>query len=110
MGLFDVVYRGSDEMYFKAEAAVKETIEKLGENAPVAFANTAFNLSCILAYTGLKVTTMAELRDALVPIRAMMTRGWAHRRRLPLRRRHRYGRRSHRGLQVRREPQALRRR
>ncbi len=75
MGLFDVVYRGSDEMYFKAEAAVKETIEKIGADAPVAFANTAFNLSCILAYTGLKVTTMAELRDALVPIRAMMTRG-----------------------------------
>ena len=75
MGLFDVVYRGSDEMYFKAEAAVKETIEKIGADAPVAFGNTAYYLSCIKAYTGLEVKTMGELEAALVPIRAMMTRG-----------------------------------
>ena len=74
MGLFDVVYHGSDEMYFKAEAAVKETIEKIGENAPVSFGNTAYYLACIKAYTALEVTNMAQLRDALVPIRAMMTR------------------------------------
>ncbi len=76
MGLFDVVFHGSDEMYFKAEAAVKETIEKIGENAPVAFGNTAYYLACIKAYTGLEVTNMAQLRDSLVPIRAMMTRNY----------------------------------
>ena len=75
MGLFDVVYRGSDEMYFKAEAAVKETIEKIGADAPVAFGNTAYYLACIKAYTGLEVKTMGELEAALQPIRAMMTRG-----------------------------------
>ena len=76
MGLFDVVFHGSDEMYFKAEAAVKETIEKIGENAPVSFGNTAYYLACIKAYTGLEVTNMAQLRDSLVPIRAMMTRNY----------------------------------
>lgn len=74
MGLFDVAFRGSDEMYFKAEAAVKETIEKVGEDAPVSFGSTAYYLACIYAYTGLKVETMGQLRDALKPIRDMMTR------------------------------------
>ena len=52
MGLFDVVYHGSDEMYEKARIAVRETIEKLGEDAPVAFGGTAYHLACIKAYTG----------------------------------------------------------
>ncbi len=74
MGLFDVVFHGSDEMYALAETAVKETLEKIGEDAPVAFGSTAYYLACIKAYTGLEVTNMAQLRDALTPIRAMMTR------------------------------------
>ncbi len=76
MGLFDVVFHGSDEMYEKARIAVRETIEKLGEDAPVAFGGTAYHLACIKAYTGVDVSNLAELREVLAPIRAMMTRNY----------------------------------
>ena len=33
MGLFDRVFRGSDEMYFKAEAELNAAIAELGEDA-----------------------------------------------------------------------------
>jgi hypothetical protein len=74
--LFDRVFRGSDEMYSLAEKAVDKTIEKLGAEAPVAFGSTAYFLPCIYAYTGRKVTTLGELKAALEPIRAMMTRNY----------------------------------
>ena len=76
MGLFDRVFRGSDEMYAHAEAAVNDTLAKLGEDAPVAFGSTAYYLACIYAYTGREVKTMGQLRDALPSIRAMMTRNY----------------------------------
>lgn len=76
LGLFDRVFRGSDEMFERASNAVEETIKKLGEDAPVAFGHTAYYLACIYAYTGLKVTNMGELKAALEPIRAMMTRNY----------------------------------
>ncbi len=74
MGLFDRVFRGSDEMYALAEKSVDETIKQLGSDAPVAFPNTAYFLACIYAYTGLKVTNLGELKAALTPIREMMTK------------------------------------
>ena len=76
MGLFDRVFRGSDEMFALAEAAADKTIEKLGPDAPVAFGSTAYFLPCIYAYTGLKVTKMSELKAAIEPIKALLTRNY----------------------------------
>ncbi len=74
MGLFETVFRGSDEMYFKAEAEVNAVIAELGEDAPMTMPDTAYFLACIYAYLGRKVTRLGELKEALAEIRAMMTR------------------------------------
>ncbi len=74
MALFERVFRGSDEMFAKAEAEVNAVIAELGENAPLTMPSTAYYLACIYAYIGKKVTNLAELRDALTDIKAMMTR------------------------------------
>ena len=74
MGLFDRVFRGSDEMYFKAESELNLVISELGENAPMTMPDTAYFLACIYAYLGKKVTTLGELKEALAELRAMMGR------------------------------------
>jgi acetyl-CoA synthase len=79
VGLFDRVFRGSDEMFSLARAAVTKTIEKIGPDAPAAFGSTAYFLPCIYAYTGLMVTKMSELEAALEPIKALLTRIYGHR-------------------------------
>ncbi len=76
MGLFDRVFRGSDEMAAKAEETLLKTIEKLGADAPMAMPDTGYLLSCIYAYTGRKVATLADLKDALGDVKAMMTRNY----------------------------------
>ena len=74
MGLFQTVFRGSDEMYFKAEEELNAVIAELGEDAPMQMPDTAYFLACIYAYLGIKVTTLGELKAALAEIRKMMTR------------------------------------
>ena len=74
MGLFQTVFRGSDEMYFKAEEELNAVIAELGEDAPMKLPDTAYFLACIYAYLGIKVTTLGELKTALAEIRKMMTR------------------------------------
>ena len=74
MGLFDRVFRGSDEMYFKAETEVNAVIAELGEDAPMAMPDTAYFLACVYAYLGKKITKVGELKEALVELRAMMGR------------------------------------
>ena len=74
MGLFDRVFRGSDEMYFKAESELNLVISELGESAPMTMPDTAYFLACIYAYLGKKVTTLGELKEALAELRAMMGR------------------------------------
>mgnify|MGYP000891922987 CR=1 FL=1 len=76
MRLFDRAFTGSGEMLSLAETAVDKTYDKLGAAAPVAFGNTAYYLPCIYAYLGLKVTNMGELKAALEPIKALMTRNY----------------------------------
>ena len=76
MGLFDRVFRGSDEMFSLAEDAVDKTLKKLGPDAPAGFANTAYFLPCIYAYTGLKVTNMSQLKEALQAINSLLTRNY----------------------------------
>ena len=74
MGLFDRVFRGSDEMYFKAESELNQVIAELGEDAPMTMPDTAYFLACIYAYLGKKVTRLSELKEALADLRAMMGR------------------------------------
>ncbi|NLB29491.1 MAG: CO dehydrogenase/CO-methylating acetyl-CoA synthase complex subunit beta [Clostridiales bacterium] len=73
MGLFDRVFRGSAEMYAKAESELSAVISELGESAPVKMPDTAYFLSCIYAYQGRKVTTLGEMREALAEAKAKMT-------------------------------------
>jgi acetyl-CoA synthase len=74
--LFDRAFTGSDEMLALAETAINKTYDKLGASTPVAFGSTAYHLACIYAYLGLKVTTVGELKAALEPIKALMTRNY----------------------------------
>ena len=74
MGLFDRVFRGSDEMYFKAETELNAVIAELGEDAPMTMPDTAYFLACIYAYLGKKVTKLGELKEALGELRNMMGR------------------------------------
>ncbi len=76
MGLFDRVFRGSDEMYFKAESELNQVIAELGEDAPMTMPDTAYFLACIYAYLGKKVTKLGELKEALGELRAMMGRDY----------------------------------
>ena len=72
--LFERVYKGSDEMYAKAEAEVNAVVAELGEDAPMKMPDTAYYLACLYSYLGIKVTTLGELKAALPAVRAMMTR------------------------------------
>ncbi len=74
MGLFDRVFRGSDEMFAKAESELNAVIAELGEDAPLTMPSTAYYLACIYAYLGKKVTNLRELKDALQDVKAMMLR------------------------------------
>ena len=47
MGLFDRVFRGSDEMFAKAEAEINAVVAELGESAPMKMPDTAYYLSLI---------------------------------------------------------------
>lgn len=74
MALFERVFRGSDEMFTKAEADVNALFEELGADAPLNMPHTAYFLACIYAYIGKKVTTVGELHDVLPDVKAMMLR------------------------------------
>ena len=76
MGLFDRVFRGSDEMYAKAEADVNAVVAELGADAPMKMPDTAYYLACLYSYLGIKVTTLGELQAALPAVRGMMTRNY----------------------------------
>ena len=74
MALFDRVFRGSDEMFAKAEADVNAIFDELGADVPLNMPHTAYFLACIYAYIGKKVTTVGELHDVLPDVKAMMLR------------------------------------
>ena len=60
MGLFETVFRGSDEMYFKAEADLNAVIAELGEDAAMVMPDTAYFLACIYAYLGRGTASMMD--------------------------------------------------
>ena len=73
--LFDRVFHGNDEMYAKAVHDLDEAIAKYGADHAMQFPDTAYNCATILEYTGIKVTTLADLKKALDgPIKDFMTR------------------------------------
>ena len=74
MSLFERVFRGSDEMFAKAEQEVNQVVAEVGPDAPLSLPSTAYFLACIYAYLGKKVTTTGELQAALTDVKAMMLR------------------------------------
>ena len=62
--LFDRVFDGADEMFAMADTAIEETIAELGESHPMQMPNTAYNLSCFMAYLGKTITNLGELKAA----------------------------------------------
>jgi acetyl-CoA synthase len=68
--LFNRVFDGADEMLAIAEKTLNETVQELGEDAPLAMPNTAYFLANHLAYLSKKVTTLGELKACFEETRA----------------------------------------
>lgn len=56
---------GAIEWVAQAEAKLNEAIESKGESGKVAFPDTAYYLPVIYSFTGMKVETLADMRQAL---------------------------------------------
>ncbi len=74
MTLFDRVFGGNDAVYSRAVTAVDNAIAAYGESESVSFPGTAYSLPCYYAVTGVKVSSLGEMKAALETIRGMMTR------------------------------------
>ena len=75
MTLIDRVFSGSDQWYDLATAKVEEAISKYGAEHAVSLPDTAYSLPCIYAMLGLKIGTLAELKQCLnTQIKDLMTR------------------------------------
>ena len=74
MTLFESVFAGNDAVYGLTEGAINQAIEQYGADKAVSFPDTAYALPCYYAVTGVKVTTLAELKEALGVVKTLMTR------------------------------------
>ncbi len=74
MTLFDRVFGGNDYNYERTVAAIDAAIAANGENCPVGFPDTAYALPCYYGVTGVKITTLGEMKAAMDTIKANMTR------------------------------------
>jgi acetyl-CoA synthase len=74
MTLFDVIFKGNDAVYGLTEGAINDAIAKYGEDKAVSFPDTAYCLPCYYAVTGVKVTSLKELKEALGVVKTLMTR------------------------------------
>ena len=74
MTLFDRVFSGNDAVFGLTEGTINGAIEKYGEDKAVSFPNTAYCLPCYYAVTGVKVTNLKELKEALGVVKTLMTR------------------------------------
>ncbi len=59
------VIRGAHKIYEKAEKSYEEALKKHGEEKEVEFLNTGYFLPVIYAMTGMKVTTVGEMKPVL---------------------------------------------
>lgn len=74
MTLFDVIFQGNDAVYGLTEAAIDGAIAQFGGDQEVSFPSTAYALPCYYAVTGVKVGTLAEMKEALGVVKTLMTR------------------------------------
>ena len=74
MTLFERVFNGNDAVYGLTEQAIDVAIAQHGEEKAVSFPNTAYCLPCYYAVTGVKVTNLKELKEALGVVKTLMTR------------------------------------
>ena len=74
MTLFDRVFGGNDYNYARTVAAIDEAIAANGEACAVSFPATAYSLPCYYGITGVKITTLGEMKAAMDTIKGMMTR------------------------------------
>ena len=74
MTLFERVFNGNDAVYGLTEQAIDAAIAQQGEEKAVSFPNTAYCLPCYYAVTGVKVTNLKELKEALGVVKTLMTR------------------------------------
>ena len=74
MTLFERVFGGNDAVYGLTEAAVDAAIAANGEEKAVSFPDTAYALPCYYAVTGVKVTNLKEMKEALGVVKSLMTR------------------------------------
>ena len=74
MTLFETVFSGNDAVYGLTEGAIDAAIAQYGADKAVSFPNTAYCLPCYYGVTGVKVTNLAELKEALGVVKTLMTR------------------------------------
>ena len=74
MTLFDRVFGGNDYNYARTVAAIDAAIAANGEGCAVSFPGTAYSLPCYYGVTGVKITTLGEMKAAMDTIKGMMTR------------------------------------
>jgi acetyl-CoA synthase len=72
--LFERVFSGNDAVYGLTEGAIDGAIAQYGEDKAVKFPDTAYALPCYYAVTGVKVTNLKELKEALGVVKTLMTR------------------------------------
>lgn len=64
--------RGANALVHEAHTMLEKALAEKGEDAPVAFPNTAYYLPLIYGMTGEKVETLAQLRPALAHARELL--------------------------------------
>ena len=74
MTLFETVFSGNDAVYGLTEGAIDAAIAQHGADKAVSFPNTAYYLPCYYGVTGVKVTNLGELKEALGVVKTLMTR------------------------------------
>ena len=74
MTLFERVFNGNDTVYDRAVKAIDAAIAQYGEEKAVSFPDTAYALPCYYAVTGVKVTNLKELKEAVGVVKTLMTR------------------------------------
>ena len=74
MTLFERVFNGNDAVYGLTEQAIDGAIAQYGEEKAVSFPDTAYSLPCYYSVTGVKVTNLKELKEALGVVKNLMTR------------------------------------
>ncbi len=74
MSLFDRIFNGNDAVYGLTVQAIDVAIAQYGEEKAVSFPSTAYALPCYYAVTGVKVTNLKELKEAMSVVKTLMTR------------------------------------